>query len=276
MSDLADFVRAHDPDRFLTAVFAAPDRRDDLLALYAFNYEVARVREVVSDAMIGQIRLQWWRDALDEIALGREPRQHEVVTPLAAAIRRHALPLATFERVLEARELDLDDQPPPHLASLGSYLDGAAGGLFELALAVLGSGHDEAHEAAHAAGIGVGLAGLLRALPFHAGANRLYLPADLMAQHGVSRDDLVAGRSSPGLRALVGELAGHARRHLDDAARAARDLPRGALPALLPVALARGWLGEIAHAGHDPFALKAGGPLGRLFRTVLAYGRGRL
>lgn len=276
MTSLGDFVRAHDPDRFLTAIFASPDRRDDLFALYAFNYEIARVREVVSDAMIGQIRLQWWRDALDEIALGREPRQHEVVSPLAAAIRRHALPLASFERLLDARELDLDDQPPPNLASLGQYLDGASGGLFELALAVLGVDHEAAHEVAHAAGTGVGIAGLLRALPFHAGANRIYLPADLMARHGVVREDLAAGKSSAGVKALAAEMAAHARQHLAVASAAARDLPRVALPALLGVPLARGWLDQIARAGHDPFAVGPGQPLGRLARVGLAYMRGRL
>jgi len=276
VSALGDFVRAHDPDRFLTAIFASPDRREDLFALYAFNYEVARVREVVSDAMIGQIRLQWWRDALDEIALGRDPRQHEVVTPLAAAIRRHKLPMATFERLLDARELDLDDQPPPNLASLGQYLDGAAGGLFELALAILGVGHEAAHDAAHAAGTGVGLAGLLRALPFHAGANRIYMPADLLARHGVEREALVAGKSSPGVKALAAEVADHARQHLAAASASARNLPRAALPALLGVPLARGWLDQIARAGHDPFAAGPGQPLGRLARVGLAYMRGRL
>lgn len=274
-ASLADFVRSHDPDRFLTALFAPPDRREALLALYAFNFKVARVREIVSDAMIGQIRLQWWRDAIGEIALGKTPRAHEVVVPLAAAIRAHDLPPATFERLIDARELDLDDQPPPTLASLNVYLDGSSASLIELALAVLGV-RDGAHEAAHAAGIGYALAGLLRALPFHAGSRRLYLPADLMARHGVDTDELVAGRPQPGLKALVGELASVARDHLEAAAKAARDLPRTAIPALLPVTVARGWLKDLARSGHDPFIAPAERPIRRLAQVTWAAQRGRI
>lgn len=273
---LAAFVQAHDPDRFLTALFAPADRRESLFALYAFNFEVARVREIVSDAMIGQIRLQWWRDALDEIALGRQPRAHEVVTPLAQAVRDHQLPLEVFERLIDARELDLDDQPPPSLSSLHFYLDGASGALMELALAVLGARGDEARAAAHAAGIGYGLAGLLRALPFHAGSGRIYLPADLMARHGVDRDELAAGRAQPGLKDLVRELCGVALSHIDEAAMVARRLPRGAIPALLPLVIARGWLAELARNGHDPFRVPRARPLRRLAAVTWAARRGRV
>ncbi|MCF4164440.1 squalene/phytoene synthase family protein [Zavarzinia compransoris] len=272
---LGDFVRIHDPDRFLAAMFAPAGRRGDLFALYAFNFEVARVREIVSDAMIGQLRLQWWRDALDEVALGRPPRQHEVVLPLAQAIARHDLPMAMFERLLDARELDLDDQPPPDLAALRRYLDGTSGTLIELALRVLGVEAGAGAAVAHAAGVGFGLAGILRALPFHAGADRHYLPADLMARHGVERSALAAGRGGPALAALSAEIADHARRHLDEARRLSRDLPRGAVAALLPATVARGWLKDLAKNGHDPFAPVAPRPLSRLAAVTLAGLRGR-
>ncbi len=275
MASLAEFVRDHDPDRFLTVLFAPPERREALFALYAFNFEVARIREIVSDAMIGQIRLQWWRDALAEIAAGKTPRAHEVVQPLAKAIADFELPLDAFERLLDARELDLDDQPPPTLASLSTYLDGASAALIELALAALGTG-EQGRAAAHGAGIGYGLAGLLRALPFHAGSRRLYLPADHLARHGVEAEDVFAGQPSPGLKALVGDLAGHATEHLDEAAEEARNLPRQARAALLPVAVARGWLKDLAGQGHDPFAPVPPRPLRRLFRVGSAALGGRL
>ncbi len=257
-------------------MFAPPDRREALFALYAFNYEVARVREIVSDAMIGQIRLQWWREALDEIVLGKAPRAHEVVAPLAAAIRAHGLPLAAFERLIDARELDLADQPPPSLSGLHFYLDGASGALVELALAALGVAGEGAKAAAHAAGIGFGMAGLLRALPFHAGSRRLYLPADMMARHGIDSDEVFAGKGSPGLKLLAAELAAMAREHLDAAAQAVRQLPRAAVPALLPAAIARGWLADLARNGYDPFAPVPERRLRRLARVAWAARTGRL
>ena len=81
---LAARARAADPDRYLCALFADAPRRGALFALILFNAEIARVREVVSEPMLGQIRLQWWREAIDEIYRG-QGRRHEVADPLAAA-----------------------------------------------------------------------------------------------------------------------------------------------------------------------------------------------
>src|ERR1700720_1226840 len=91
LSPVAALVRRHDRDRYQTALFAPAGRREALLALYAFNYEIARVRESVTEPMLGLIRLQWWREVLDAAYAGAPPRQHPVVLPLAAAIRDFGL-----------------------------------------------------------------------------------------------------------------------------------------------------------------------------------------
>src|SRR4051812_807159 len=104
LSPVGAIVRRHDRDRFLTALFAPAARREDLLALYAFNFEVAKTREVVTEPMLGQIRLQWWREAVDEIYRGGRVRTHEVVQPLAEAARRGALSRAHLDRMIDARE----------------------------------------------------------------------------------------------------------------------------------------------------------------------------
>ena len=85
LSYCAGQVRAHDRDRYLTATLAPADRREALFALYAFNLEIARTREVISEPMVGQIRLQWWREAIGGV-YEDDPRAHEVVRPLAAAV----------------------------------------------------------------------------------------------------------------------------------------------------------------------------------------------
>src|SRR6202051_5062603 len=109
LSPLAALVRRHDRDRYQTALFAPADRREALFALYAFNYEIARVREIVTQPTLGQIRLQWWREIVDAAFAGRAPRQHEVAVPLAAAIREFAPTRAHFDRMIDTRERDLDD-----------------------------------------------------------------------------------------------------------------------------------------------------------------------
>ena len=137
-SPLAELVRQHDRDRYQTALFAPADRREALFALYAFNYEIARVREIVTQPMLGQIRLQWWREAVDAAYEGAPARPHEVAEPLAAVIRGHALTRTHFDRMIDTREHDLADEPPATLAALENYAEGTAATLLSLALEVLG------------------------------------------------------------------------------------------------------------------------------------------
>ncbi|MGH6971685.1 MAG: squalene/phytoene synthase family protein, partial [Caulobacteraceae bacterium] len=131
-------VRRRDRDRFLTALFAPAGRRAALLAIYGFNYEVAKTREMVRETALGRMRLQWWRDSIAAIYEGGPVRHHQVVAPLAAAIAAHGLSRAHFDAIIEAREADLDDLPPPDLDALEAYAEASAGRLVLLALEALG------------------------------------------------------------------------------------------------------------------------------------------
>jgi NADH dehydrogenase [ubiquinone] 1 alpha subcomplex assembly factor 6 len=252
---LGRLVRQHDRDRFLTSLFAPREAREALLALYAFNYEVAKTREVVSEPMLGRIRLQWWRDALAAAYSGASLRRHEVVEPLGLAIRAHGLSQAHFDALLAAREDDLADEAPASLAALEAYAEASAGRLVLLALEVLGERGAVAAAAGRDAGIAYGLSGLLRAVPFHARAKRLYLPRDLVAGAGLDvARELFELKPSPALRQVVQEVAKRAGAHLA-AARARRaEMPRTALPALLPAVLAAADLARLERAGYNPFA----------------------
>jgi phytoene synthase len=253
-SEVARLVRRHDRDRFLTTLFAPPERRGDLLALYAFNHEVAKTREVVSEAALGEIRLEWWREGIAAIYAGEAPRRHPVLAPLAAAIRGRGLSQAHFERLIAARRQDLGDAPPSSLAALEAYAEASSASLVWLALEALGERGEAALAAGRAVGIAYALVGLLRAVPFHARAKRLYLPQDLVAAAGLRVDrDLFELRSSAALHEVVKRVAAKAAGQLA-AARALRaPLPRAALPALLPGTLAAADLRRLARAGYDPF-----------------------
>lgn len=248
LSYCAAEVRRLDPDRYLCAMFAPPGRREDLLALYAFNLEIARTRELVSERMLGEIRLQWWREALEGIYAGT-PRRHQVVRPLAAAVARHGLDRGAIEAIIDARAADLDDGPPADLAALETYAAATAGGLAELAVQVLGAA--EARPAARAVGAAWALTGLLRAVAFHARAKRLYLPADLMAAHAVRPGDLFELRGGAGLAGVARAVADAARRHIAAARALRRATPRAALPVLLQARLAEASLGRLQRLGYD-------------------------
>ena len=120
-------VRAHDRDRYLVTQFAPAPRRAALYALYAFNLEVAKTAEVVSEELLGQIRLEWWREAIEECYDG-EPRRHEVVEALAGAIREHGLTRGQFKRLIETGALGRIVALEGRCAAgrLQRYLDGHA------------------------------------------------------------------------------------------------------------------------------------------------------
>jgi phytoene synthase len=253
LSPVAALVRRHDRDRYQTALFAPAARREALFALYAFNYEIARVRESVTQPMLGQIRLQWWRENIAAAFEGGPVRQHVVVAPLIGAIRELALTRAHFDRLIDARETDLGDQPPPNLAALREYAEASSGRLVRLALEMLGVQDPCACEAGLHVGIAYSLAGLLRAMPFHARAGRQFIPADIAGRSGLSEQDYRALRSTSALRSVTAELAAAASGHLG-AARAHRaKIPRSALPALLPAVVAQRSLLRLKRAAYDPF-----------------------
>lgn len=252
LSPLGAALRRSDRDRYQTALFASAERRESLFALYAFNREIARIRESVREPIMGAIRLQWWRDALDEIYAGARPRRHEVVEPLAAAIAAHRLSAAHFTALLDARAVDMAEEPPASMAALEAYAAGSSGSLILLALEILGIEGVAARAAGSAVGTAYALAGLLVAAPFHARQHRVYLPQASIAQHGLDlARSLLALKPSPALAAAARDVAVQASRHLD-AARAHRAaIPRAALPALLPAVLAERRLKALARVDYD-------------------------
>jgi NADH dehydrogenase [ubiquinone] 1 alpha subcomplex assembly factor 6 len=254
VSTLADTLRRQDRDRFQTTLFAPAEQRPALIALYAFNFEVARIREVTREPILGRIRLQWWRDAIGEIYAGATPRRHDVAEALAVAIADHQLARAHFDALLDARELDLADHPPASLEALEAYAEGTSSSLVLLAMEALGVRGAEAVGVGRGVGVAYALAGLLAAMPFHASMKRVYLPQDIITSSAIDIEGgLFELKPSPALAESVHEVAALAGYHLD-AARAQRDaVPREAVPALLPGVLAARRLKRLAAAGYNVF-----------------------
>jgi phytoene/squalene synthetase len=189
----AEIVQRGDPDRF-AAVMAAPTAaRARLFPLYAFNLEVARAPWVSKEPMIGEMRLQWWRDVVAEPV----PRAHEVAGPFHALIQEASLPLTVIDRLIEARIHDVYGEPFADMAAFDRYLDDTAGGLMWLAAKACG-GTDE--PAARALGWAMGLANYLRAVPELEARGRQPLPdgrteaVQALAKDGLQRLALAKGR----------------------------------------------------------------------------------
>ena len=254
LSYCADLVRRYDRDRYLTALFAPAERREGLFSLYAFNHEIARTREVVSEATLGEIRLQWWRQALDTLYEGGRV-EHEVASALGRAIHDFGLERKRFDRLIDGRAFDLGDAPPPDIHGLKRYAEETSSNLTTLACQTLGYPSGPAYLAGRHVGLGWALVGLLRAVPFHARAGRVYLPRNLLDQAGVKLDALKAGRPGKGLAGVVEVVAGVAAQSLAHA-REQTKVPRDALAALLPATLGDLYLKQLATVGYDVFNVR--------------------
>ncbi len=134
----ADIVARGDPERFQAAMAAPIAARRVLFPLYAFNVEVARAPWVTEEPMIAEMRLQWWRDALEEIAEGREVRKHEVTTPLAEVL--DARGAAHLDKLVQARRWDIYREPFEDEVHFGEYLEATGGRLMRAATGSLGDG----------------------------------------------------------------------------------------------------------------------------------------
>jgi phytoene synthase len=244
--DIAAFARAHDPDRFLCALFAPAAKRGALFALIGFNHELARAREAATNPMAALIRLQWWRDTVEEAAAGRPPRRHEVALPLHAAITAGALDPQDLLSMADAREAETEEEGIPTRAAFDAYLRGTAGGFTVAAGRLLGAAGEELVRL-QSRGAAYGLAGVLRSVAAHAGAGRCLLPGDILAEAGLSAAAVLASPASAA--PVIRTLAAEGRERLAMAQRGAA-VPRSAIAAALPAVLAARDLRRLA-SGRD-------------------------
>jgi phytoene synthase len=244
-----ELVRSEDKDRWLTALFVPEERRPLIHALYAFNAELARVRDQVSQPMLGEIRLQWWDDAVTGIYAGTTP-DHPVLQLLAYAIAAADLPLHAFRNMIEARKTDLYDDPMPSLTDLEGYLGETAAALIQLAALVLaGEEALKTPTVSGYAGVAMGIVGLMRSLPHARARGQCMIPLDLLARRGLTAGDVLAGRADAAMAVLLAEFRHVAENRLAEARAAQAEVPLAALPAFLPASLADTYLRKLSRIG---------------------------
>ena len=230
------------------------------MALYDFNLEIARIRETVSDPMVGQLRLKWWYDALDRLAADAAPK-HPVALGLDAAVRAGGLNVAGLQRLVEARAADLTPSQPRDGAALAAYAAATSGAIHEAALALLGAGEVEAAGPLSAAWTYVGL---MRALPHHAARGWLYLPVDICRAAGLDPASALTCRpgrpADPAVCAAVRLVAEMAEQALAAARQARAACPPAAQPVMLLAVLAEHYLAQLRRAGYDPGRLAQNRP----------------
>lgn len=230
-------LRETDRDRYLACLLSPQPKQGALAALYAFNAEIARVRDVVQQPLAGEIRLQWWRDLLEGTAKG-EASANPVARALIETIDTHGLPRQTFLDMIDARIFDLYDDPMPDRNALEGYAGETASALIQLASLVLDPQAAMGNtEIAGHAGVAQAIAGLLLLMPLHRRRGQIYVPENILVATGLDRDSFLAGEDAHKLSLALNAFAGLGFDHLRRA-RAAGKIPTALLPAYLPVALA--------------------------------------
>ena len=262
----AAIVRERERDRYWSALFAPSAKRPGLLALYAVNAELDHILTSVSEPMAGQIRLQWWRDAVDLAAPGTRTG-NPVADALSAAIVEHDLPKDRLIGMIDARVPAMFGDPPADEREMKASLRETEGAVFELAAAILGDRSEAAKEAAAHAGVAYGLTETLLKLPVLASRQKAVLPLSYLEGRGIDLAAIHRGEASESFGAALADLRGTASRALQKFRAKATDLDAVAWPAFLPLTLVKPYLRAMAAPDFDPLhTVVALSPLRRFWR----------
>ncbi len=268
-------VRAHDRPRYYAALFSPPAIRDDLLAIYGFAAEIARVPNQVREATLGEIRLKWWSDALVELIGRGGGGETPALRAATAAITRLALPIAPFAALIEARSADLYADPPATLTDLEGRMGETESVLFQMTAIASGAASPETADAAGHAGVAYGIARRLAAFASERARGRTILPADVLAESRVAAAEVFAAAPPDALPGAVARLAEAARGHLARARTLIAQLDPSTRPAFLPLAAVPPLLTRIERLGPAIATREASvSDLTSLLRVGLAHLRG--
>jgi phytoene synthase len=272
---VAAVARSGEPDRYVAALLAAPRLRETLLALAALSAELARIPLRVREPAMGDIRLQWWRDALEH------PSAERTGNPVADAVRaaalEHAIPGTRFATLIDGHARLLQRGAPLDATDLDRMLWETEGILFALAAHVAGvPATPELESGCHAAGRAYGVVRLLLGLPRRLALGEVPLPAAQLEAAGLGADDLLAGVADARIERLLALCSAEARRGLAIAGQFAAGLARGRRVAFLPLALVQSYLRALARSGQALLRRETDiAPLTRVYRIGAAHLTGR-
>lgn len=252
----ADLVRSHDFARYASTLFVPVAQRRALLALYAFNVEISRIRELVSQPLPGEVRMQWWTDMLAGEGHGGA-EGNPVAAELKLAIRNCRLPVERLSRLIDEHQFDLYNDPMPTMAALEGYINDTSSTLFSLGAGIAGWQSPEIEHLARHAGLAQGMAQVVAALPLDASRRQLFVPLQLLESHDTGVEEVFAGKETPKLRAVLDQLIGEAKGHLATALALLENAPREVRPVFLPLALLARDLRRMSRADSDPFMPRA-------------------
>ncbi|WP_245256497.1 phytoene/squalene synthase family protein [Bartonella tamiae] len=229
-------LRHGDRDRYLATLFAPQSKRSALAALYAFNLEIARIRDMIREPLIGEIRLKYWRDAIENDT--RENDANPILQALLTTIDDYHLSKEAFVRMCDARVFDLYNDPMPDMSAFEAYCGETASIVLQLSCQILDqSSAKDAYDACGHGGVVQAIAGLLRRLPVSQSRGQFYLPTDFILALGVTSDSLLSNKATDKERKrVVDAFLSLGREHYRKFRANFSSLPKILHPAFLPLA----------------------------------------
>ena len=253
-----ELVRTKDHDRFLTVLFALDELKEDLCALYAFNHEIAKISETVSEPMLGEIRLQWWREVIEGIydyiddKENVSLRQHDVIEPLAKAIEDHKLPKNIFIEIIDGRTDDIYPENPKTIDDLEIYLRKTSSNITVLAGMIVGCGEIKALEEL---GLAWGMLGIIRAVPYQVSLNKIFIPDDVMKQHSLSNEDVRGIKDCTELHNTIKALDQKIMDYLENLKALSKGIKKSDKSVFLLTSLIKSYRKTIKKSNYNPFKI---------------------
>ena len=262
LSLCAQEVRRHDWDRYLFTLFAPADVREDLYTILALNTEIARIPDMVSEPLLGQIRLQWWQDSINKIYAGSSDgiQGHYIFEHIPRVILERGLSKSLFDQLFEARASEFSSSPPKNEQALVDYVFGTSSTLNILLLETIGEKigfEDKAGEV----GIAWGLTGLIRALPKLAKQGRFPLPTSLITP------DQNLSEFNNDMAHAIQSICVIARDYLDRSLERNIPVSKAHRSVFLSSILTALYLNQIARSGYNPYSINSRN--GRVSRQVV-------
>ena len=263
LSYITNEIRQHDRDRFLCALFAPEGMRRGLFTVLAFNIEIAKTREMVRERLLGEIRLQWWRDSIEVIYnnSGSLNSNHLVLRELAGVIDEFKLSRALFDQLINARSRDLVDLPFNDEVDLLRYANETSSTLCKILLEILcpksNTLSGDEINAAESVGMAWALTGIIRASSALANQKRIYIPKTLLGKFKFNNDEFYAQNATDGIFKATSYIIDLARIEIENARNLLKGKvkrPYGAL--FLQASLAELYLNKIESLGFNPFSSK--------------------
>ncbi|XP_065285557.1 NADH dehydrogenase (ubiquinone) complex I, assembly factor 6 [Dermacentor albipictus] len=245
-----DQVKQYDYENYLCSLLLPAGLRRSAFAIRAFNVELAQIRDIVSRADIGLMRIRFWKDAVERVYKGNPP-EHPVAQELSMMVQSKQLSRHWINRMIESRESILSDKPHSTVNELEEYAEKSVSSTLYFILQAMGVQDVACDHVASHVGKMQGLTNLIRGIPFNAAKGRVYLPLELMAKHKVSQESVARGKAD--LKEVIYDIACTAHQHLATARSLKKDIPRDVRLVYLPAVASNAYLERLRHADFNVY-----------------------